>query len=88
MWYEYDQLRTFDTLINYITIRDFERKDAENLYQIVRDKNIFRFMPDWAEKKIHQKPFGGISIGTKLKKIQRMFMRIKDMQLHCLIQMK
>lgn len=35
---------------NHIIIRDFERKDAENLYRIVREKNIFRFMPDWAGK--------------------------------------
>jgi RimJ/RimL family protein N-acetyltransferase len=32
-----------------LIIRDFERKDAENLYRIVREKNILRFMPDWAE---------------------------------------
>ena len=34
---------------NQIVIRDFQRKDAENLYQIIREKNILRFMPDWAE---------------------------------------
>lgn len=34
---------------NHLIIRDFERKDAENLYRIVREKNILRFMPDWAE---------------------------------------
>ncbi|HPR17678.1 MAG TPA: GNAT family N-acetyltransferase [Candidatus Cloacimonadota bacterium] len=34
---------------NEIIIRDFERKDAENLFRIVREKNIIRFMPDWAE---------------------------------------
>ena len=34
---------------NHIIIRDFQRKDAENLYRIVREKNILRFMPDWAE---------------------------------------
>lgn len=34
---------------NNLIIRDFERKDAENLYRIVREKNILRFMPDWAE---------------------------------------
>jgi [ribosomal protein S5]-alanine N-acetyltransferase len=34
---------------NHIIIRDFERKDAENLYRIVREKNMLRFMPDWAE---------------------------------------
>lgn len=32
-----------------IVIRDFERKDAENLYRIVREKEILRFMPDWSE---------------------------------------
>lgn len=31
-----------------IVIRDFERKDAKNLYRIVREKNILRFMQDWA----------------------------------------
>ncbi|WP_339365330.1 GNAT family N-acetyltransferase [Vallitalea maricola] len=30
-------------------MRDFERKDAENLYRITREKNISRFMPDWSE---------------------------------------
>ncbi len=34
-----------------IIIRDFEMKDAENLYRIVREKDILRFMPDWAENK-------------------------------------
>jgi RimJ/RimL family protein N-acetyltransferase len=34
---------------NHIIIRDFERKDAENLYRTVREKTILRFMPDWAE---------------------------------------
>lgn len=33
----------------HIIIRDFQRKDAENLYWIVREKNIVRFMPDWSE---------------------------------------
>lgn len=31
-----------------IIIRDFERKDAENLYRIVREKDIVRFMADWS----------------------------------------
>ncbi|MBW9153553.1 GNAT family N-acetyltransferase [Clostridium estertheticum] len=44
---------------NHIIIRDFERKDAENLYQIVREKNIFRFMPDWAENNDSPKAFMG-----------------------------
>lgn len=34
---------------NRIVIRDFERKDAENLYRIVRENDILRFMPDWSE---------------------------------------
>lgn len=34
---------------NNIVIRDFERKDAENLYRIVREKEIYRFMPDWTD---------------------------------------
>jgi RimJ/RimL family protein N-acetyltransferase len=33
----------------HIIIRDFERIDAENLYKIVRERDILRFMPDWAE---------------------------------------
>ena len=44
---------------NHIIIRDFERKDAENLYQIVREKNIFRFMPDWEENNDSPKAFLG-----------------------------
>ena len=32
-----------------IVIRDFEKRDAENLYRIVRERNIVRFMPDWSE---------------------------------------
>lgn len=34
---------------NRIVIRDFERKDAENLYRIVIENNILRFMRDWSE---------------------------------------
>ena len=32
-----------------IVVRDFEPKDAENLYRIVREKEIVRFMADWSE---------------------------------------
>ena len=32
-----------------IVIRDFERKDAESLYRIVRERDIVRFMKDWSE---------------------------------------
>jgi len=31
---------------NDIIVRDFERKNSENLYRIAREKNIFRFMRD------------------------------------------
>lgn len=34
---------------NRIVIRDFERKDAEKLYSIVREENVLRFMPDWED---------------------------------------
>ena len=32
-----------------IIIRDFERKDAESLYRIVRENGIVRFMRDWSQ---------------------------------------
>lgn len=35
--------------LNEIVIRDFERKDADLLYTIVREKEIVRFMKDWSE---------------------------------------
>ena len=40
-------------------IRDFERKDAKNLYQTVREKNILRFMPDWAENQTSPQDYYG-----------------------------
>lgn len=35
--------------LDEIVIRDFQRKDANNLYRIVREKEIVRFMKDWSE---------------------------------------
>jgi RimJ/RimL family protein N-acetyltransferase len=32
-----------------IVIRAFTREDAESLYAIVRDSDIYRFMPDWTD---------------------------------------
>lgn len=32
-----------------IVIRGFSKKDIENLYAIVRQEAIYRFMPDWAD---------------------------------------
>ncbi|WP_010250963.1 GNAT family N-acetyltransferase [Acetivibrio cellulolyticus] len=34
---------------NRLIIRDFERRDAEDLFKIVRQENIVRFMRDWSE---------------------------------------
>ena len=34
-----------------LVVRDFERKDAENLFRIVRQTNIVRFMKDWSENR-------------------------------------
>jgi len=36
-------------MLDDIKIRDFERKDAPALYDIVREKNIVRFMRDWSD---------------------------------------
>jgi len=44
---------------NNIIIRDFERKDAESIYRIVREKNILRFMPDWARNQDSPQSFWG-----------------------------
>lgn len=35
--------------LDEIVIRDFARKDAEDLFRIVREKEIYRFMRDWAD---------------------------------------
>lgn len=32
-----------------LVIRDLERKDQEQLYKIVWQKNVVRFMRDWSE---------------------------------------
>ena len=53
---------------NHIIIRDFERKDAENLFRIVREKNILRFMPDWAENKDSPESFYGFIDWLQSKK--------------------
>lgn len=34
---------------NRLVIRDLERKDEEQLYKIVWQKNVVRFMKDWSE---------------------------------------
>ena len=53
---------------NNIIIRDFERKDAEKLYRIVREKNIFRFMVDWAENGNSPQSFYGFIDWLQSKK--------------------
>ena len=42
-----------------IIIRAFEKKDAKNLCRIVREKNILRFMPDWAENRTLPEEYHG-----------------------------
>lgn len=44
---------------DHVIIRDFEHKDAENLYRIVREKESSRFMPDWAENSDSPESFWG-----------------------------
>ena len=46
-------------LTDNIVIRDFERKDAEYLFKIVREKNIVRFMKDWSEHSPSPESFYG-----------------------------
>lgn len=41
------RIQTLNTVI-----RPFERKDAEKLFYIVREKDILRFMPDWAGERL------------------------------------
>ena len=62
--------------LNHVIIRDFERKDAENLYRIVREKDILRFMPDWAENSNSPQSFFGF---IDWHQTQQIFMKIKDM---------
>lgn len=69
-------------VLDGIVIRDFQRKDAEPLHKIVRESEIIRFMKDWSENAPTPKIFMDILIGCKQKKIQRMFMKTKDMQSH------
>ena len=42
-----------------IIIRDLERKDKENLYKIVWQKNVVRFMGDWSEYNPSPESFNG-----------------------------
>lgn len=44
-------------LLADILIRDFERKDARLLHSIVREKEIYRFMKDWAGNAPEPKDF-------------------------------
>ena len=42
-----------------INIRDFERKDVDSLYRIVREKEIVRFMIDWSQNSPSPEGFYG-----------------------------
>jgi Acetyltransferases, including N-acetylases of ribosomal proteins len=43
--------------IGDIAIREFEKKDVKELYQIVNEENIVRFMRDWAADKVCPESF-------------------------------
>lgn len=42
-----------------LIIRDLEQKDAEELYKIVWQKNVVRFMKDWSEHGSNPEAFNG-----------------------------
>lgn len=42
-----------------LVIRDLERKDQEQLYKIVWQKNVVRFMRDWSENSPSPESFDG-----------------------------
>ena len=42
-----------------LIIRDLERKDQEQLYKIVWQKNVVRFMRDWSENSPSPESFDG-----------------------------
>ena len=42
-----------------LIIRDLERKDQEQLYKIVWQKNVVRFMKDWSENSPNPQSFDG-----------------------------
>lgn len=44
---------------NRLVIRDLERKDEEQLYKIVWQKNVVRFMKDWSENSPSPESFHG-----------------------------
>ena len=69
-------------VLDGIVIRDFQRKDAEPLHKIVRESEIIRFMKDWSENAPTPEDFYGYIDWLQTKKIQRMFMKTKDMQSH------
>ena len=54
--------------LNDIIIRDFERKDAVLLYQIIHEKGILRFMKDWVENAPKAEDFYGFIDWHQTKK--------------------
>ena len=42
-----------------LVIRDLERKDQEQLFKIVWQKNVVRFMRDWSENSPNPESFDG-----------------------------
>lgn len=54
--------------IDNIVIRDFCRKDAQALYNIVREKEIIRFMRDWSDNSPTPESFYGFIDWLQTKK--------------------
>lgn len=54
--------------LNEIVIRDFERKDIDLLHNIVREKEIIRFMKDWSENAPKPEDFYGFIDWLQTKK--------------------
>ena len=55
-------------VLDGIVIRDFQRKDAEPLYKIVRESEIIRFMKDWSENAPTPEDFYGYIDWLQTKK--------------------
>ena len=56
---------------NEIVIRDFERKDAPQLFSIVREEGIRRFMRDWSENSSRPEDYYGFIDWHQTKKESR-----------------
>ena len=62
-------------VLDKIVIRDFQRKDALQLYRIVRESEIIRFMNDWAENASAPEDYYGFIDWLQTKKRFRRCLR-------------